>query len=590
MSDVDPITAQVVREYLESVSKEMSSVVERTAVHPLFNECHDYSTGVFHRRDSVSLVARATAIPVHIFASLKSVEAMLDYFGDGLADGDVVILNDPFFGGTHNADWTVMKPIFLQGGGMLCPAVRAHMADSGGPVAGNYNPDAREVWQEAFRIPPVKIVEAGKLREDVRATVLANTRIPETLDGDLRAMMAAVEIGEQRIRELCERYGDGVVEACVDEALNYSERRFRSEIASWPKGRTIGVWHLDHDSAGTHDIRIQATLEVSESGLKVDFEGSSPQTPGFVNSTEGNTASWVYTALCAALSDDIPINSGLFRVVDIHTPLGSVVNPVPPAATMSATGRVGSEVGLSVMKALEQIVPERSGNVSYGGSLCTTYGVDPRYNEFFVTIEYGSNLVSASAAFGTDGWGGWPAPFSSLVFNTIEMLEIQFPYRYHRYEYTTDTAAPGRWRGVPAFAMEREAVTEQYVNAIVVGVRHVAPGWAGGEPGIPNEITLATGSPDERAVVETVTRAPLKAGQVMTSLRSGGGGFGDPLERDPDAVRADVLDEIYTREGAQRAFAVVIDPATMDIDTEATRALRVERRNTSQTATVEAAT
>ncbi len=585
MSDVDPITAQVVREYLESVSKEMSSVVERTSVHPLFNESHDYSTGVFHFHDSVSLVARATAIPVHIFASLKSVEAMLDCFGDGLVDGDVVILNDPYFGGTHNADWTVMKPIFLEGGGMLCPAVRGHMADSGGPLAGNYNPDAREVWQEAFRIPPVKIIEAGKLREDVRATILANTRIPETLDGDLRAMMAAVDIGEQRIREVCERYGDGVVEACVDEALDYAERRFRSEIANWPTGRTTGVWYLDHDSAGTRDIKIQTTLEVSETGLKFDFEGSSPQTPGFVNSPEGNTASWVYTALCATLSDDIPINSGLFRVVDIQTPLGSVVNPIPPAATMSSTGRVGSEVGLSVMKALEQIVPERSGNVSYGGSLCTTYGVDPRYDEFFVTIEYGSNLVSASAAYGTDGWGGWPAPFSSLVFNTIEMLEIQFPYRYHRYEYTTDTAAPGRWRGVPAFAMEREAVTEQFVNAIVVGVRNVSPGWAGGDPGIPNQITLATGSPDERPIAVTATQAPLKAGQLLTSLRSGGGGFGDPLERDPDAVRADVLDEIYTREAAERAFAVVIEPATMEIDVEATRALRVERRNTDQART-----
>jgi N-methylhydantoinase B len=584
MSDIDPITAQVVREYLESVSKEMSSVVERTAVHPLFNECHDYSTGVFHRREQVSLVARATAIPVHIFASLKSVEAMLEYFGDSLVDGDVVILNDPFFGGTHNADWTVMKPIFLEGGGILCPAIRAHMADSGGPVAGNYNPDAREVWQEAFRIPPVKIVEAGTLRADVRATILANSRIPETLDGDLRAMMAAVEIGEQRIRELCQRYGDRVVEACVDEALDYSERRFRAEIANWPRGRTLGIWHLDHDSAGTHDIRIHAAVEVSDAGLTIDFEGTSPQTPGFVNSTEGNTASWVYTALCAALSDDIPINSGLFRVVDIRTPLGSVVNPIPPAATMSATGRIGSEVGLATMKALEQIVPDRCGNVSYGGSLCTTYGVDPRYDEFFVTLEYGSNLVSASGAYGTDGWGGWPTPFSTLVFNTIEMLEIQFPYRYHRYEYTTDTAAAGRWRGVPAFAMEREAVTEQHINAILVGVRHVAPGWAGGEPGIPNRITLAPGTPDERPVVETVTRSRLKAGQMMTSLRSGGGGFGDPLERDPAAVRADVLDEIYTAEGARRAYAVVLDPATAEIDAEATRALRAERRKAARAA------
>ena len=581
MTDVDPITAQVVREYLESVSTQMSRVVERTAVHPLFNECHDYSTGVFHHRDEVSLVARATAIPVHIFASLKSVEAMLDLYGDTLVDGDVVLLNDPYLGGTHNADLTVMKPVFLEGGGLLCAAIRAHMADSGGALAGNYNPDAREVWQEAFRIPPVKIVEAGELREDLWAALLANTRIPDVFDGDLRAMMAACDIGEQRIRELCERYGDGVVEACVDETFAYSERRFRAEVATWPEGRHTGVMRLDHDAAGNRDIVVQATVDVAEDGLTIDFEGSSPQTPGFVNSPLGNTASWVYVALCAILGDDIPINSGLFRVVDIRAPLGSVVNPISPAPVMSSTGRTGSEVGTSVMKALEQIVPERCGNVAYGGSLCTTYGVDPRYDEFFVTIEYGSNLVSASGAHGTDGWGGWPTPFSTLVFNTIEMLEIQFPYRYHRYEYTTDSAAPGRWRGVPGFAMEREAVSDQHVNAIVVGERHVAPGWAGGDPGFPNRIWLEDGDGDHHLIEERVTRAEIPAGRRMSSLRSGGGGFGPAFQRDPEAVLADVLDEIYTVAAVERAFGVVIDAETLQVDPEATAARRARGRDAS---------
>ena len=574
MTAVDLITAQVVREYFESVSTEMSRVVERTAVHPLFNECHDYSTGVFHHRDEVSLVARATAIPVHIFASLKSVETMLEQFDADLVDGDVVLLNDPYLGGTHNADLTVMKPVFLEGGGLLCPAIRAHMADSGGACAGNYNPDAREVWQEAFRLSPIKIVEAGRLREDLWETILANTRIPEIFEGDLRAMMAAADIGEQRIREVCARYGDAVVETCVDEALSYAERRFRAEIATWPEGRTSGVMHLDHDAAGDLDIVVKATIDVSADGLVIDFEGSSPQTPGFVNSPLGNTASWVYVALCATLSDEIPINSGMFRVVDIRAPLGSVVNPISPAPVMSSTGRIGSEVGTSVMKALEQIIPERCGNVAYGGSLCTTYGVDTRSDEFFVTIEYGSNLVSASGAYGTDGWGGWPTPFSTLVFNTIEMLEIQFPYRYHRYEYTTDTAAPGRWRGVPAFAMEREAVCDQFVNVIVVGRRHLAPGWAGGKPGFPNLILLEDENGVDGPVDERVTRAPIRAGRCIRSLRSGGGGFGDPLERDAEAVRADVLDEIYTLPIAQREFGVVIDPATLTVDRMATAATR----------------
>lgn len=575
----DQITAQVVREYLESVSTEMSRIMERTAVHPLFSECHDYSTGVFYYGSGeVTLMARATAIPVHIFASVLSVEALLAFFRDDLHEGDVVILNDPYFGGTHSADWTVMKPIFLSTGGMLFPSVRAHMADSGGPLPANYNPLARDVWQEAFRISPIKIVERGRIREDVRELLLANTRIPEVLEGDLRAMIAACDVAEERIKQLLRKYGEAVVESSVAIALDYAERRFRAEIASWPDGEYVGVAHLDHDSAGNHDIEVRTTLVVDGSSLHFDFSGSSPQSPGFINSPFGNTASWAYTALCAVISEDIPINSGIFRAVTMYAPEGTIVNPLPPSPVMATTGRIGSEIGVSVMKALEQIVPEAAGNVGFGGTLCTTYGWDDRYEEFFVTIEYGSNLTSASAAKGTDGWGGWPAPFSTLVFNNIEMLEIQFPFLYHQYEYTTDTAAPGEWRGVPAFAMKREARSEQYVNSLVVGVRHRTPGWVGGAEGIPNRIVLDYGGPEERPVEEAVTRVRIPPGHFIASLKSGGGGWGDPFARDPARVRDDVLDEIYTVGFVEREFGVVIDPATMEVDAAATAERRARAR------------
>lgn len=578
-SEVDLITMQVVREYLESVSEQMSTTLERTAMHPLFSEAHDFSTGVlFSDKSGVSLVARAQSIPVHIFAALLSVETLTESFKGDINDGDVIILNDPYRGGTHSADWTVMKPIQLRDGSYLYPSVRAHMGDFGGSVPGGYNPEAREIWQEGFRISPIKLVERGEVRRDIQETILANTRIPHILAGDLMAMVGACDIGETRIRQLLEKYGDNAVAGSVSEALDYAERRFRAELANWPNGDYEGLAILDHDSAGSRDIEVRTKITVCDTSLLIDFEGSSAQTPGFINSPLGNSASWAYTAICAAMPEDIPINSGIFRCVEINAPLATVVNPVPPAPVMATTGRIGGEIGNSVMKALEKIIPAAVGNVAIGGSLCTTYGFDHRLDEFYVTIEYGNNLVSAGAAKGVDGWGGWPTPFCALVFNNIEMLEMQFPVLYHQYEYTTDTAPAGQWRGLPAFAMKREATCDdQYVNVLVVGVRNRTPGWLGGAAGTPNRIWLHWNSENERQLVESEANVELRAGDILASLKSGGGGWGNPLERDPQAVLDDVLDELYTLDAVANLFGVVIEPRTMGLDLKATATLRAKR-------------
>ena len=214
---IDRITALVIKDSLEAISEEMSKTVERTAVHPLFNEVHDYSTGVFFYDGSeVRLVARATAIPVHIFASILSVEALMESFQDDLHEGDIVMLNDPYYGGTHHADWTVMKPVFFDGKPVLFPSVRAHMADFGGPVAGGYNPEAKDIWQEALRIPPIKLFEKGVPRQDVLDWILANSRIPNVLRGDLAAMFGACNLAEQRVHALFAKYGGDVVNESIE--------------------------------------------------------------------------------------------------------------------------------------------------------------------------------------------------------------------------------------------------------------------------------------------------------------------------------------------------------------------------------------
>ena len=575
---IDPITSQVIKDSLEAISEEMSKTVERTAVHPLFNEVHDYSTGVFFYSGSdVRLVARATAIPVHIFASILSVEAMLDEFQDDIHEGDVVMLNDPYYGGTHHADWTVMKPVFFEGKPVLFPSVRAHMADFGGPVPGGYNPEARDIWQEALRIPPIKVYEKGEPRQDVLDWILANTRIPQVLRGDLAAMFGACNLAERRVLELFSKYGGETVNESIEYTLDYAEKRFRAEVSRWPDGEYTASSILDHDSQGNYDLEVRATVNISGDDLSVDFSGTSPETPGFVNSPFGNTASWVYTALCSVLPDDIPINSGVFRSVKITAPESSVVNPLPPAPCMFSTVVIGGDIGTATMKALEKAIPDKVGTVSINYCLCTTYGHDSRYGEMFVTIEYGNTLVAAGGTEGEDGWGGWPAPLCGLIYSTVEMMEIQFPFFYHEYEYVKDTAAAGQWRGVPGFSMKRESVRDtSMINVALTGVRNSSPGFSGGHNGASSRYILNWGSPEQVEVLESAANTPSPPGSIIATFKGGGGGWGDPLKRDPNQVLEDVLDDFISREKAERDYGVVID-RDLTIDVDATRERRDQK-------------
>ncbi|SVE23598.1 uncharacterized protein METZ01_LOCUS476452, partial [marine metagenome] len=242
---------------------------------------------------------------------------------------------------------------------VLFPSVRAHMADCGGPVAGGYNPEATDVWQEALRIPPIKLFEQGVLRQDVLEWILANSRIPNVLRGDLAAMFGACNLAEQRVHTLFTRYGGEVVNDSIEYTLDYAEKRFRAEVTKWPDGEYHGNATLDHDSLGNYDVEVKTTVTINGSDLSVDLSGSSPETPGFVNSPFGNTASWVYTALCSVLPEDIPINSGVFRAVQITAPEGTVVNPLPPAPCMFSTVVIGGDIGTATMRALEQAIPNK---------------------------------------------------------------------------------------------------------------------------------------------------------------------------------------------------------------------------------------
>jgi len=575
---VDVIFGEIVREYFESVAREMNTTMDNTSLSPIFSETHDCSAGLFaYNGTDVSLIARANAEPVHIFASVHSVEGLLRYYRNDLADGDIVMVNDPYFHGSHIPDWTIVKPVFYNNKPVFFPGIRAHMVEVGGPQAGGYNAAARDVWQEGFRLAPIKLFERGELRRDYLELLRANNRQPEIMEGDVNAMLGACRVAERRVREIIDKYGfDEVLEA-VNYSLDYSERRLRSEIAKWPDGDFHGRSILDFDFAHTRDINVDCAIHVRGNSVEVDFDGTHPQTAGYVNSRPGNTGSWVYSAF-SAVFDDIPINSGFFRPIALNMPEGTVINSVSPAPVGNSTICIGNDIGQATIKALEEIVPERVGAATLDLVVDAFYGLDTRRADapFYVSFEYWATPVSSGAAYGTDGWGAWSTPHCSLKMPTIELTEVQYPIMYLRAEYVTDTAAPGRWRGTPAVQTVRknpDGVTVTHgIN--IQGCRNTLQGFAGGGSGAGNWAITDWGGLRETRVDELAMNYVSGPGELILYQSGGGGGWGPAHDREPEAVRQDVLNELVSIDGAREHYGVVLNEQTLEILQQETEKLR----------------
>jgi len=577
---VDKITAEIVRQYLETVSEEISKTMENTAVSAVFSEGHDYSSGIFLAKGmQAELLARANSQPVHIYASVTSVEAMLKEFKYNLNEGDIIIATDPYFGGSHIPDWTVMKPIFYNNKPVFFPAVRAHFVEVGGPVAGGYNSRANEIWQEGFRLAPMKLYEKGEMRRDVFELLAANNRLPETMMGDLSAMIGACKVGEDRITRLIEKYGLVTTLSTIDYLLDYSERMVRAEIARWPDGVYRGRSVLDHDFGGGEDINVDVAITVEGDGCSVDLTGTHEQTSGFINSVVGNSLSWVYTEFSVVMAG-IPINSGFFRPIKTHLPKGTVVNPYPPAPVGNSTLCIGNDIGQAMMSALEKIVPTKVGSAFIELTVDIIFGSNARYdNEMFISADFSVCPVSSGGAYGVDGWGGYPAPHASLKIPSFELMEILFPFVYLQNELGMDTAAPGRWRGCPAHLMQRKATTNVVGNHFQVQhSRYPLKGFVGGGDSVGNLVVVDYKGPKEEAVYVAKEFYWQQPGEIVFARKQGGGGWGDPLEREPDAVLRDVLDEYVSIERAQLDYGVVIDPKTLTLDPKKTQQVRQTMR------------
>jgi len=576
---VDPIRVSVLRRRLKSITGEMGLTLLRTTRSPILNEARDFVTGLY---DAAGRMLEQTEyIPVLAFALQPACENVVRFFGDDIHPGDVILHNDVFSGGNQNNDVAVFKPIFDGRRLVAWAACKGHQADIGGAVQGGYNPEAREVWQEAFRIPAVKICERGVLRRDVWNLIFANIRL-RIVEEDIRAQIGGCVVGERGFAALLERYGWTELSRLIDALYDSTERMVRSEIAAIPDGTYRGEsWaYYDGVTDGTR-MKIELSVIVEGDAITFDFTGSSPQTPGFVNAPYSATASALLLTFLMLIEPDIPHNAGLLRPLHIVNPEGSFLNARFPAATTfgnSITGPTSDAIFRAFAGALPRMVT--AGWNRFLGFAVS--GSDPRHRRPYVDILFLSLKGGSGATWMADGYDhiGLINCAGGILAQDYEMFEIHDPHFLLEHEYLADSAGAGCWRGglgvSTAFVMNGEGVTGvAFGDGIEEEAR--AFGLFGGAPGSVNEIVLEY--PDgtaRRAKSKEIVRG-IPAGTVFRQKAGGGGGYGDPFERPVEKVAEDVRNGLVSAGAARDAYGVEIDARTGSPDPERTAARRRRR-------------
>ncbi len=578
---IDPILVSVLQRRLKSITGEMGLTLLRTTRSPILNEARDFVTGLYDAGGR--MLEQTEYIPVLAFALQPVCEYIIEYFAGDIAEGDIIIHNDVFSRGNQNADVAIFKPIFWQGKLIAWAACKGHQADIGGAVAGGYNPEAREVWQEAFRIPPVKIHAAGKLRKDVWDLIFANIRY-QVVQEDIKAQIGGCVVGERGIHGLLRRYGADDFLGHVEHLFASTERMIRKEIANIPDGSYRGQSTAYYDGVREgSEMQIELAVSVAGEEITFDFTGSSPQTPGFVNAPFSATASAVMLTFFMLIDPDIPHNDGILRPIRIVNPEGSFLNAGFPAATTFGNSLAGP-ISDAIFRALAPALP---GKVSAGWNRSMNFAVvgkDPRHGlRDYVDILFLALKGGSGATRDADGYDhiGLINCAGGLLDQDYEMFEIQDPHLLLKHEYWTDSAGPGEWRGGLGteceFIMQGEQVTGiAFGDGLEEGAR--AFGLFGGASAPRNELTLE--EPDgsiRRPKAKEVVR-DIRPGTVYRQRAGGGGGYGDPFARPADLVAEEVRAELISLDCARRDYGVVVDPKTFAVDEAASAKLRKAAR------------
>ncbi|MGQ2996697.1 hydantoinase B/oxoprolinase family protein [Variovorax sp.] len=565
---IDPITFAVVKNAMDSIVDEVAYTVLRTARSEIVKDVMDYSAAICDRHGQ--MIAQAKTIALHLGAIPEAMAEVRKRYGDALAPGDAVIVNDPYQGGMHLPDIFMFVPFFyreeLEG---FCVVI-CHHTDVGGRVPGSNASDSTEVYQEGLRIPVVKLYERGTVNDIMERVIAQNVRVPDRVLGDLRAQYAASQVGVRELTALFDRYGRDDARRYFAELLDYAERLTREEIRRWPKGTFHFEDFIDDDGLSPEPIPIRVALTVHEDRVSVDYTGSSPQVRAAINSTLSYTKSCTYLSVRCALKGDVPNNAGVFRCIEVHVPEGTVLNPIEPAA-VAARALTGYRVFDAMLGALAQVVPDRIPAAGEGGNtvVCLSGKKDD-----------GSSYIIVDMICGA--WGGRPGSdgieaitnASQNLSNTpVETLEAQHPVRVEAYELEPDSCGAGRYRGGLGIRRSYRVLADDVLLQLRADRMKFQPyGLQGGLPAKSASNRLQHAG--ETTELASKVGMRIARGSVVTHTQPGGGGFGDPLLRPAQEIERDVWDHKLSADFVRQHYRAVVDPASGRLDAARTQALR----------------
>ncbi len=568
-NELDPITFEVVKNGLDSLVDEMAITVMRTAYSGVVKDALDYSTAYCSADGQV--IAQGLTIMLHLGSFPSAIQAVLSKFEGRINNGDIFVLNDPYTsGGIHLPDIYIIKPVFTDEALHGFVGTVAHQTDVGGLVPGSNSTESKEIYQEGLRIPALKLYDAGSPVEAIFDIIETNVRLPVEVRGDIRSQLAACDIGERALLDLIDRYGASQISRYSTALLDYSERRARQEIASLPDGKFEFVDYIDADNIDEGPVKISVRMEIKGDEIFVDLAGSSPQVPAGINSPLPFTQAAIYGAVRLIMDPDIPNAAGYHRPIHISAPEASVVNPSHPAP-VAARGITGFRVMDAMLGALAQVVPERVPADGEGGNSLIGIGGLRSDGSMFAMVDFFAGARGGGPL--GDGAEGVSHPASNMANTPVEILEVENPVVVDEYAFITDSGGPGLHRGAQSYAKQVTNLGEPGVLQLRSDKRKHPPyGLQGGESGAPSLNILNPGS--NQKILPTLAQARIGHGEVIRHEMAGGGGWGNPLSREPQAVLNDVLDGRVSVSAAKERYGVVLSSDGTDVDLPATKRLR----------------
>ena len=577
---IDPIRFEVIRNALVEATEEMASALRRSAYSTNIKTRHDFSCAIFDLK--MRTVAQSFSQPNHLGSLVETIPRALNAYGiTDLHEGDALLVNLPYTGGVHLNDITLISPVFHRGNLVGYVASLAHHVDVGGGAPASIGA-FREIYQEGIIIPPVKFVRGGEINRDVFDLVLAQVRAKRETAGDFRAQIAANNTGIRRLTSLLDRMGPETVGRYIDELMEYTDRRTKSDLAKLPHGVFESTGYMDSDGYSDDPVKLVVKVTINDDGLLFDFTGTDEQRRAPVNSTFAQTHSGVAFVLKCLIEPDVPVNTGFYRNVHMIAPEGTVVNCTEPYPVV---GGWETQLRLTevILRALADAIPER---VPAGteGMICHSGfgGFDPYRNENYCFLETIAGGYGARAT--SDGPDAVQPHGKNTANAPIEETEVNYPVRITRYELVEDSEGPGRYRG--GLGLRRDYLFPDHEASFTILADRERWGPHGLFGGLPGEKAQYVLNPESDCVeLGSKVTIQLAEGDVVSYRTCGGGGYGPPEERDPDDVLRDVRDGRISPERAREFYWVAVDTESWTVDVEATsnlRARRLEERESFQ--------